>query len=392
MSAGATAHLGDVASFIRGITFKPDDVVPLGSNGSVACMRTKNVQADLDLSDLWGIPEAFVKRDDQYLAAGDLLVSSANSWNLVGKCCWVPDLPWRATFGGFLSALRGDTAKIQARYLYHWFSSPRIQATVRTFGQQTTNISNLNIDRCLRLTLPLPPLPEQRRIAEILDKADALRGKRRAALRQLDALTQSIFLDMFGDPFANGRETVPLKGVADVLMGQSPPGASYNTEGKGIPLLNGPTEFGERHPVERQWTISPTRVCQPGDILFCVRGATAGRLNRAEKRYCLGRGVAAVRARFNAPVTAHFLFAVLERYYDHFQAKGVGSTFINISRKDLEDLPIPRSTAQRASVYSHRVDAVEDLKMRSRSALSRLDGLFASLQARAFGGGLVSAG
>jgi type I restriction enzyme S subunit len=122
-------------------------------------MRTKNVQSDLDLSDVWGIPESFVKRDDQYLQTGDVLVSSANSWNLVGKCCWVPDLPWRATFGGFISVLRGDREKINPRYLYHWFSSPRIQTTVRSFGQQTTNISNLNVERCLRLALPLPPSP-----------------------------------------------------------------------------------------------------------------------------------------------------------------------------------------------------------------------------------------
>ena len=181
--------MGDVASFIRGITFKPDDVVPVGSLGSVACMRTKNVQVELDLSDVWGIPESFVKRENQYLKPGDLLVSTANSWNLVGKCCWVPQLQWPATFGGFISVLRGNESRIEPRYLYHWFSSPRIKATVRSFGQQTTNISNLNIDRCEKLALLLPSLPEQRQIAEILDKADALRTKRRTALAQLDTLT-----------------------------------------------------------------------------------------------------------------------------------------------------------------------------------------------------------
>ena len=93
------APLGDVADFVRGITFKPDDVVPMGTPGSVTCMRTKNVQAALDLSDVWGIPESFVKTPAKYLRQGDILVSTANSWNLVGKCCWVPSLPWAATFG-----------------------------------------------------------------------------------------------------------------------------------------------------------------------------------------------------------------------------------------------------------------------------------------------------
>jgi len=203
MSGGMSTTLNDVATFIRGITFKPEDVVPVGSPNSVACMRTKNVQAKLDLSDVWGVSAFFVKRRDQYLQPGDVLVSSANSWNLVGKCCWVPELPWQSTFGGFISALRPDMSKVDPRYLYRWFASDRVQTIVRSFGQQTTNISNLNVDRCLRLEIPLPPLVEQRRIATILDKADALRARRRAALAQLDALTQSVFLDMFGSPVTN---------------------------------------------------------------------------------------------------------------------------------------------------------------------------------------------
>jgi type I restriction enzyme S subunit len=204
-----------VADFVRGINFKPDDVVSVDHPGAVACMRTKNVQAELDCSDVWGVDERFVRRTDQILEKGDLLVSSANSWNLVGKCCWIPDLPWRSTFGGFVSVLRPNRAKVDPTFLYRWFSSTRIQTAVRSFGQQTTNISNLNTDRCLKLPFPLPPLPEQRRIADILDKADALRAKRRAALAQLDTLTQSIYLDMFGDPAMNPRgwTTKPLNGI-----------------------------------------------------------------------------------------------------------------------------------------------------------------------------------
>ena len=133
MIVATFVRLGDVATFVRGITFKPDDIVPVGAPGSVACMRTKNVQGTLDVSDVWGIPQSFVRRVDQFLQPGDMLVSSANSWNLVGKCCLVPELPWRATFGGFISALRGDSNRVNAKYLYHWFSSPRIQATARSF-------------------------------------------------------------------------------------------------------------------------------------------------------------------------------------------------------------------------------------------------------------------
>lgn len=195
--------LGEVAEFVRGITFKPTDLVPLGTSGSVRCMRTKNVQAELDQSDVWAIPKKFVKRGEQFLRAGDVLVSSANSWNLVGKCCWVPDLPEPTTFGGFISVLRRQVENLDPRFLYWWFSSGQVQAAVRSFGQQTTNISNLNIDRTMSLRVPLFPLEEQRRIAGVLDRADDLRAKRRVASETLESLKRSIFLDMFGDPVTN---------------------------------------------------------------------------------------------------------------------------------------------------------------------------------------------
>lgn len=84
--------------------------------------------------------------------------------------------------------------------------------------------------------------------------------------------------------------------IADVVMGQSPVGTSYNRDGDGSPLINGPTEFTARHPVPKQWTTAPVRFCEPGDVLICVRGSSTGRTNIADTAYCVGRGVAAVRA------------------------------------------------------------------------------------------------
>lgn len=159
-------RLGEVAKFIRGVTFKPADKV--NSEDGVPVMRTKNVQASLEFSDVIRIPASLVK-EDRYLRVGDTLVSTANSWNLVGKCCWVPELTEPTAIGGFVSALRATSEQLLPRYLYYWFNSYKIQATVRSFSNQTTNIANLAIKRCLDLKIPLPPLPEQQRIADILD-------------------------------------------------------------------------------------------------------------------------------------------------------------------------------------------------------------------------------
>ena len=197
--------LGDVAEFIRGITFTPQDVLDEFANDSVAVMRTKNVQETIDLEDVWKINKSFVKNENQYLYEGDLLVSSANSWNLVGKASWIPKLEYKSTFGGFVTVLRGDVNKINKRYLYYWFVSKKIQAMLRSFGNKTTNISNLNLKRSLELSIPLPPLAEQQRIADQLDKADRIMRLREQAIAKLDELAQNVFAEMFGDLFV-GRD------------------------------------------------------------------------------------------------------------------------------------------------------------------------------------------
>ena len=180
--------LGDVAAFIRGITFKPDDVVPLGTKGSVACLRTKNVQEQLDLSDVWAVSRSFVKKAERFVQEGDIVVSTANSWNLVGKCSWIPKLDHEATAGGFVCLLRSRPHALYPRFLYHWMILDKIQARLRACARQTTNISNLNIEQAEALKIPLPPLEEQKRIAAILDQADSLRRLRQRAIDRLNSL------------------------------------------------------------------------------------------------------------------------------------------------------------------------------------------------------------
>ena len=203
--------LGDVADFIRGITYKPNDLVDNFSEGSIVCMRTANVQVQLKQDDLLSVPANLVKNKDKFLIEGDILVSTANSWNLVGKCCWIPKLEYSATAGGFISILRANQEKLDQRYLYHWFNSPNTQLLARNCGRQTTNISNMDLDRCLSIKIPLPPLAEQRRIASILDQADELRQKRQQAIEKLDQLLQAEFISKFH------QKNFPAFNVSDLL-------------------------------------------------------------------------------------------------------------------------------------------------------------------------------
>ena len=401
-----TVTLGDVAEFVRGINFKPDDVVPTGTPGSVACMRTKNVQAELDLSDVWSVGEQFVRREDQFLQAGDVLVSSANSWNLVGKCCWIPELPGRASFGGFVSVLRSHRAKVEPRFLFRWFSSDRIQTTVRSFGQQTTNISNLNTDRCLNLPLPLPPLAEQRQIAEVLDRAEALRAKRRAALAQLDTLTQSLFLNLFGDDGAN-RKKWPVRAVADYVRefqgGKSIEAESSENTVTRNRVLKVSAVTGmkflvhESKPVPDSYEPPKEHFAKPGDLLFSRANTTelVGAVAYVEStpsnvllpdklwRF-VWRDPDAIEPLF---VWSLFQTPTLRREIGR-RATGTSGSMKNISQEKVFGIKtiLPPITLQRE--FARRVSAVTQLKAAQRASLAELDALFASLQHRAFRGEL----
>src|SRR5687767_13070243 len=86
-----------------------------------------------------------------------------------------------------------------------------------------------------------------------------------------------------------------LSDVAEIVMGQSPAGETCNQFGSGVPLLNGPTEFGPHHPTATQFTTDARKKSRPSDLLFCVRGSTTGRMNWSDREYAIGRGIAAIR-------------------------------------------------------------------------------------------------
>jgi type I restriction enzyme S subunit len=207
--------LGEIATLIRGITYKPSDVCEAITQSAVACMRTKNVQEVLDESDIVWIPASLIRNSSKYLNTGDILVSSANSWNLVGKGCWVPELKYPASAGGFISILRGNPDAVDLRYLYHWFVSPQTQTKLRSYSNKTTNISNLDHSRTLATEIPLPPLEEQRRIAAILDKASSLSSRLECAVQIEDEFNASLFDKLVGDPVVNAKD-FPRVRLADL--------------------------------------------------------------------------------------------------------------------------------------------------------------------------------
>ncbi|NIV95380.1 hypothetical protein GWN42_21950, partial [candidate division KSB1 bacterium] len=154
--------------------------------------------------------------------------------------------------------------------------------------------------------------------------------------------------------------------TAQIIMGQSPDGNSYNKKGTGVPLINGPTEFTNRYPLKKQWTTKPTKMSRPGDVLLCVRGSSTGRINIANDEYCIGRGIAAIRSNGNSDT--RFLEYQLHSNVSRILRLTSGSTFPNIDSKSLSSIltPIPplpeqRKIAQILSTWDKAIELTEKL-------------------------------
>ncbi len=254
------------------------------------------------------------------------------------------------------------------------------------------------------LKIPLPPLPEQRRIAAILDKADAVRAKRRAALAQLDTLTQSIFLDMFGDPATNPKgwpEGTLLGEVSEIVSG-----ITKGRKLKGIPTRPVPY-LAVVNVQDRALNLSTVKTIEAtekeieryrlhkGDLLL-TEGGDPDKLGRGtlwgnELPECIHQNhVFRVRLTTDAvePLFLEWLIGSQrgKRYFMRSAKQTTGIATINMTQLRGFPLLLPPVEMQREFVA--RLAAAEFIEGAQREALAKLDATFASLQHRVFQGEL----
>ena len=157
-------RLGDVCSFERGITFPSSAKCTIKQPGMIACIRTANVQDNLELDDLWYVGNEYIKGNTEKLVRkNDIIMSSANSRELVGKVSYVHDLTEQMTFGGFVLNIRANEC-ILPFFLFLMLRTLYLKGYYLTVATQTTNIANLNTKILGDIEVLLPPLTEQERI------------------------------------------------------------------------------------------------------------------------------------------------------------------------------------------------------------------------------------
>ncbi|MDO9765055.1 restriction endonuclease subunit S [Glaesserella parasuis] len=129
-----------------------------------------------------------------------------------------------------------------------------------------------------------------------------------------------------------------LGDIAHIVMGQSPSGDEVNAQYLGIPLLNGPSEFTEFYPIPVQYTECGRKFAEQGDLLFCVRGSTTGKMNIADQKYAIGRGLAAISGKNG--YSTEYIKIILEQNLEKILRSATGSTFPNVGRDLLCNLEV----------------------------------------------------
>ena len=177
--------------------------------------------------------------------------------------------------------------------------------------------------------------------------------------------------------------TKSLSSVCNISMGQAPKGDSYNSTRRGFPLIAGAGDFGELTPAPKKYTDAPTKLSSPGDLILCIR-ATIGDLNWSDKEYCLGRGVAGLRAK-EAVLSQDYLGHWLDHATPVLRTKGRGATFLQVSKRDIASLQIPLPPLAEQKRIARILDAADALRAKRREALAQLDTLIQSTFIDMFG-------
>lgn len=297
---------------------------------------------------------------------GDLLISCSGT---VGRVSIVMDDDPDGIISQALLILRPQTGEIIPEYL-RWFLSTREGQNALTNASHGSVQLNIAPRATVEsIEIPTPDLRTQEAISHILGTLDDKIELNQKMNQTLEEIAKAIFKSWFVDfdpvrAKAEGRPTglapeisdlfpdelvdseigeIPkgwsvgaLSDVADITMGQSPLGDTYNDNGVGLPFYQGSTDFGFRFPSLRKYCSEPKRLANADDVLISVR-APVGDLNRAKDDCCIGRGLASLRAKNSLQTWVFYRCKFLSQQLETFNSEG--TVFGSINGKDLKGLP-----------------------------------------------------
>jgi len=298
-------------------------------NTGIKCLRIQDISQKKEFKD-WGFCEVDKNNYTKYVVKkGDIYIARTGA--SIGVNLLIKENV-NSVFNNGLIRLRINENIADYLYVFYTLCTYEYEGHIENISGGTSTQPNMQINALLDYIFFLPPLPTQRAIAEILssldDKIDLLTRQNAT----LEALVQTYFRQWFVEfETPLGR----LDQIAQITMGQSPSGDSYNEEGRGTVFFQGRAEFGWRYPTIRLYTTEPQRMAKKGDILMSVR-APVGDINIATEDCCIGRGLASIHSDYPTFV----LYALKEQTEQLAIFDGEGTVFGSITKEGLNGLDI----------------------------------------------------
>lgn len=396
--------ISDIATQVRGVSYGKEDASKLSKPGFVPVLRANNITDNgLLLKDLIFVPKKCVSTQQFVLQHDIVIAASSGSIDVVGKAAQAKE-DLGGGFGAFCKVLRPNT-KVHPHYFAHYFYTPTYRRLISSLAAGA-NINNLRNGHLDDLEIPLPTFAEQKRIAAILDTADALRTIRRQAISQLDVLARAIFLEMFGDPVKNpkGFKTKYLmdfyvdkkNGTKCGPFGSALKKDEYRNEGVPVWNMDNITLAGTFHDSPSLWISAskfnelPSYSVINGDVIIS-RAGTVGKMGVVRTKFpnsIISTNL--IRVRFGADLLPEY-FVSLMTYCKGKVGRlktGPDGTFTHMNTGVLDDLLFPCPPVSLQQNFVARLTTIEALKATQRTALTQNDALFAALQHRAFRGEL----
>lgn len=340
----------------RGYTVK--DLVPKG-NGAITFSPADITDHKISFDNCDYISwEKYEESPEIQVFDGDILFTKTGS--TFGKCAFISGLKEKATINPQFIVLKNF--KCDNRYLYYVIRSKWFQKNISNIVVGST-IPTMSQEDLRKQEVFLPDIHTQQKISEVLSALDdkiALNRRLNAKLEQMAKRLYDHWFVQFDFPNENGKpykssggkmvwneelkreipegwEVGKLSDIANITMGQSPDGSSYNEDGDGTIFYQGSTDFGIRFPTIRMYTTEPTRFAKLGDILMSVR-APVGTLNIANQNCCIGRGLAALNSKIGSIVHLWFTMEIFKQRFDRKNSSG--TTFGAITKDELYTLPV----------------------------------------------------
>jgi len=292
---------------------------------------------------------------------------------------------------------------INPNFVYYQVICPFFQSQIINKSSSTT-LPILNKSRFSNLLFALAPFNEQNRIVEKIEELFSDLDKATDDLiktqEQLKIYRQAVLKAAFeGKLTEEWREQnnielsfkeISLIDVADIILGQSPPSSTYNTNRVGLPFYQGKKEFGDLYPTPEKYCSEPKKIAEPDDILISVR-APVGSTNFCRDKSCIGRGLAAIRVKER--IKNYYLFYYLRYFVFNLIEKSTGTTFNAISKNVLEGFKVLLFSLQEQqqiiNEIESRLSVCDKLEETVQQSLEKIDYLRQSILKKAFEGKLV---